>query len=151
MADNNNALAGNLPTEPHPELRKLDRLVGTWTESGPAVSGSSTSRWMEGGYFLVNHVDFHTPGGRQIKAVEYIGFDEDTQTLRSHLMDNHGANFTYTYDIQGDAITIWFGEKGSANFYRGNFSADGTVQSGRWQWPEGDGVGGFELTSTKVT
>ncbi|MGI5132667.1 hypothetical protein ACQEVB_38100 [Pseudonocardia sp. CA-107938] len=146
MADNNNALAGNLPATPHPALRALDFMVGTWKETGPVASGTTTSEWMEGGFFLVRHIDFHTPGGRHIKAVEYVGFDEDTQTLRSHLMDNHGANFTYTYDIDGDTLTYWFGERGSDNFYRGTFDADRTGFSGRWQWPGG----GYELDATKV-
>ncbi len=147
MADNNNAAAANLPKAPHPALRTLDWMVGSWEDSGPLASGTSTSEWMEGGFFLVNHIDFHTPGDRRIKAVEYIGFDEDTQTLRSHLMDNHGANFTYTYEIDEDGFTIWFGEKDSENFYRGTFGADRTSYRGKWQWPGG----GYDLDAKKVS
>jgi hypothetical protein len=124
--------------------------VGTWKESGPESGGDATYEWMEGGFYLIQRFDF-SHGGREIRGVEYVGFDEDTQTLRSHLMDNGGSNFTYTWDIQGDALTIWFGDKGSDNFFKAKFSEDGNSYTGRWQWPAGEGAtGGYELTSTRV-
>jgi hypothetical protein len=69
-----------------------------------------TYEWMEGGFFLIQRVNA-VAGGRAIKGTEYIGFDEDTHTLRSHYVDVHGSNFTYTWEIDGDTIRIWFGEK----------------------------------------
>jgi len=38
------------------ELQALDRLVGTWTVSGGA-EGTVRYEWMDGGYFLLQHVD----------------------------------------------------------------------------------------------
>src|SRR5208283_5841923 len=149
MGDNNNALAGNLPKKPNSALKKLDRLVGKWKEFGDA-EGTAEFEWMEGGFFLIQRFEFHM-GERRFKGVEYVGFDEDTKTLRSHLMDNAGHNFTYTWDIEGDTLTIWFGERGSDNFYQGKFSKDGDTFCGRWQWPEGGGkIGGFELNETRI-
>jgi hypothetical protein len=144
MADSNNHLAGRIPVTPYPALRQLHRLVGAWEASGPFFTGTVRFEWMEGGFFLVQHVDAQA-GGREIRGVEYIGFDEDTQTLRSHYLDTQGSNFTYTWAIEGDTIRIWFGAKGSDNFFEGRFSEDGESYSGRWQWPGG----GYPATLTR--
>jgi Protein of unknown function (DUF1579) len=150
MGDNNNARAAELPSVPNPALRKLDRLVGEWNVSGPDIAGRVTYEWMEGGFFLIQHVDL-TAFGRPIKGVEYIGFDEGTQTLRSHFMDNNGSNFTYTWDIEDDTLWIWFGEKGSDNRFRGTFDESRDRYSGSWKWPLPDGgTGGYEATLTRV-
>jgi len=67
------------------------------------------------------------------------------------LYDNWGSNCTYTWDIEGDTMKVWFGDKGSDMFLQTRFSEDGNSGTGRWQWPEGDGkVGGYELTMTRV-
>src|SRR5919198_5185101 len=150
MGDNNNARAGELRNTPHPDLAKLEPLVGRWTVSGPTVEGHIEYEWMDGGFFLVQHIDI-TAWGRPIRGVEYIGFDEDTQTLRSHFMDNNGSNFTYTWDLDADTLRIWFGEKDSDNFFRGTFSESGDAYSGRWQWPDGQGgTGGYEATMMRA-
>jgi hypothetical protein len=150
LGDNNNAHAGNLPPSPNPALRKLDRLVGRWTVDGSSVLGQVEYEWMEGGFFLIQHVDL-TAFGRPIKGVEYIGFDEDTETLRSHFMDNNGSNFTYTWDLEGDTLRIWFGEKDSDNHFRGTFDETGNSYRGRWQWPDGrGGTTGYEVTLTRA-
>jgi Protein of unknown function (DUF1579) len=151
VADNNNDRAGNIPAKPNKELKKLECLVGTWKESGEA-EGTSTYEWMEGGFYLIQRFDTIIPDGRRVKGVEYIGYDEDTKTLRTHLMDNIGSNFAYTYDIiegkDGEEATlmIWFGDKGSDNFYKGTISKDGKTIRGGWQWPGG----GFEALSTRI-
>jgi hypothetical protein len=100
---------------------------------------------MEGGFFLIQHVDC-TGGGRQIKGIEYIGFDEDTKTLRSHYMDVNGSNFTYTWAVEGDTIRIWFGDRDSNNSFVGTFNKDGSSYSGAWKWPGG----GYSATMRRV-
>lgn len=145
MADNNNHLAGRLPAEPHPRLRELDRLVGRWQVSGSFLEGLLEFEWMEGGFFLVQRVEAHA-GDRRIAGIEYIGFDEETQTLRSHYMDVHGANFAYTWRIDGDSITIWFGDEGSESFFSARFGADGDSYAGAWQWPGG----GYSASARRV-
>ena len=52
------------PPEPNPDLRRLDRLVGTWEMSGD-VQGRVTFEWMEGGFFLIQHVDLGQHGQRK--------------------------------------------------------------------------------------
>jgi len=105
-----------------------------------------TYEWMEGGFCLIQRVNA-AAGDRQIRGVEYIGFDEDTQTLRSRYTDVHGANFTYTWEIDAGTIRIWFGDKGSDNCFEGRFSEDGNSYSGAWRWPGG----GYTVTLTRVS
>lgn len=150
MADSNNELVGKLPKTPNPALKKFERLVGKWRITGDDVDGESTFEWMEGGFFLIQHFDLKQ-GGSNPKGVEYTGFDEDTQTLRSHLMGTDGSNFTYTYDIEGDTFWYWFGDKNPHSFSRSTFSEDGNSYSGRWQWTEADGKSfSYEYTATRV-
>ena len=56
---------------PNPDLQSLDKLIGTWKQSG-GVTGEVTYEWMEGGYFLVQRVDLEQDGHR-IKGLEIIG------------------------------------------------------------------------------
>ncbi len=136
MADSNNSLAGKISPQPYTALRTLNRLIGKWEVTGSFVEGEVQFEWMDGGYFLIQHVNLKR-GDHSIKGTEYIGYDEDTQTLRSHYMDNNGSNFTYTWELSGDTLRTWFGEKNSNNFFEGTFSSDGNSYSGKWQWPGG--------------
>ena len=53
----NDSQAHQQPPRPNPDLRNLgERLVGTWEVSGGA-QGRVTFEWMEGGFFLIQHVD----------------------------------------------------------------------------------------------
>ena len=63
MADNtnNDSQAYEQPPEPSPDLRSLDRLVGTWEMSGD-VQGTVVFEWMEGSFFLVQRVDLEQYG-----------------------------------------------------------------------------------------
>ena len=53
----------------------------------------------------------------------------------------------FTYQLEGDTLTIWFGERGSPAYYEGAFSEDGTTLRGAWHYPGG---GGYEAISTRV-
>lgn len=133
------------PPQPNPALRSLDRLVGTWNVSGPDIHGQVTFEWMEGGFFLVQHVDLEH-GGNKIKGTEYIGYDEESKVLRTHYFDSAGSILEYTYELHDDTLTIWFGEKGSPAKLEGKFSDDGDTNTGGWTWPGG----GYESTMTRV-
>jgi hypothetical protein len=142
---------------PKAGLKQLEKLVGTWTISGPTISGQVHFEWFEGGHFLVQHFDM-IHDGRTVKGIEYIGYErgwealmnpesvDKEQNITSRLFDTEGNTFTYTWEIDGDTLMIWGGEKGSPAFYQGKFSADGNVNSGAWQYPGG----GYESTMTRV-
>jgi hypothetical protein len=132
-------------------LRSLDVLVGTWLVSGTdgGSAGRVTYRWMEGGRFLVQDVDLADDGSGGTggsKGVEYIGFDTDTGTLRSHFFGQSGEILEYTYEVAGDRLTIWFGDRSSPAKFEGSFNDDFTVNAGRWVWPGG----GYESTMVKA-
>jgi hypothetical protein len=144
----------DMPDMPEPtpaaDLQPLDRLVGEWRVSGGA-EGTIAYEWMEGGFFLVQRVDL-TQYGQTVRGVEIIGHTqpfggEPSEDIRSRYYDNMGNTFDYVYELEGDTLTIWAGEKGSPAFYRGTFSPDGDTLAGAWEYPGG---GGYESTSTRV-
>lgn len=144
---NNDAQAYGQPPEPAPDLKSLDRLVGTWELSGDA-RGRVTYEWMEGGFFLIQHIDL----GEEAKGMEVIGHErslgqEPSADIKSRFYSYMGDTLDYIYELRGDTLTIWFGERGSPAYYEGTLSGDGNVLKGAWHYPGG---GGYEATSTRV-
>jgi hypothetical protein len=85
MADdraNADAQAHDQPPQPSPDLKNLgDSLVGTWEMSGE-VSGRVSYEWMEGGFFLIQHVDLEQYGQR-ITGLEMIGHESPSVPSRA--------------------------------------------------------------------
>jgi hypothetical protein len=140
--------------KPNSDLRSLDKLVGTWELSGD-VEGQIKFEWAEGGFFLIQHVDLKSPlkyGRHRILGIEVIGHlqrvnEEPTSDIKSRFYSYlDGLTLDYTYELVGDAFTIWFGERGSDNLFKGKFSRDGNAYSGAWKWPGG----GYTMTATRV-
>ena len=127
-------------------LHTLDRLVGTWAVDGPGSSGTIRYSWFEGDAFLVQTVDLVATDGELTRGVEYIGWDPESQTLRSHFFGNSGEILEYTYDLSGDTLTIWFGGPDSPAKFVGTFEATGNRNTGAWQWPGG----GYESNMTRI-
>jgi hypothetical protein len=136
MAEHNNFQT--LPKAPNPALKVMERLIGRWRMTGPDVEGEIDYEWMEGEFFLIQRFDL-VSGGTRAKGVEYSGFDEDTQTIRSRLMGTDGARFTYTYTMEGSTLFYWFGDKGSDWFSKATFADDGQSLTGRWHMPQTKG------------
>ncbi len=150
--DNTTAQAQQQSPKPNPDLKSLDRLVGMWKVSGPDIDGHITFEWMEGGFFLMQHFDF-VHGGHKVKGIEIIGHlqpfgEAPSKDIKSRIYDTVGNTFDYVYELEGDTLTIWGGEKGSPAYYKGKFSADGNTVTGAWVYPGG---GGYEATTTRVT
>jgi hypothetical protein len=150
MADSDATQAAHPPPAPNPDLKSLDKLVGAWAVSGGA-HGQVRYEWMEGGFFLIQHVDLENDGGT-IKGLEIIGHlqlfgQPPSEEIRSRYYGSAGETLDYVYEMDGDTLTIWGGEKGSPAFYKGTFSADGNTLSGGWTYPGG----GYESTATRIT
>lgn len=126
-------------------LHTLDRLVGSWAVDGPGTSGTVRYSWFEGDAFLVQAVEL-VADGEVTRGVEYIGWDAESQTLRSHFFGNSGEILEYTYDLTGDTLTIWFGGPDSPAKFVGTFDAAGSRNTGGWQWPGG----GYESNMTRI-
>lgn len=106
---------------------------------------------MEGGFFLIQRIDLEKHG-RRIKGIEIIGHEwpfgaELGEDVKSRFYDNLSNTLDYVYELEGDALTIWGGEKGSPAYYKGTFSDDGTTVSCEWVYAGG---GGYESTMTRV-
>src|SRR5215203_1293170 len=123
MTDNNESSAGNPEAPaPHPSLRDLDVLEGTWRLEGSDLDGANqftgtvTRRWLSRGHFLVQEMSVD---GQQHAGTEYIGYDRVAGSLRSMLFSDEGPGpfcsfaLEYYWKIEGDALTIWHGEEGS--------------------------------------
>ena len=136
---------------PSADLRALgQRLAGTWRVSGGA-EGTVRYEWMEGGFFLVQHVELEQYGQR-ISGIEIIGHlrpfgEPSSQDIHSRFYDSTGNTLDYVYELDGDTLTIWGGERGSPAYYQGTISADGNSVTGAWVYPGG---GGYESTSTRI-
>jgi hypothetical protein len=146
MTDQNDTQTPMQPAIPNPDLKTLNRLVGTWQVSGGA-EGTTRYEWMEGGFFLIQHVDL---GGE--KGIEIIGHEQKygqdpSPEIKSRYYGAQGSTFDYVYEIQGDTLMIWFGDRGSPAYYKGTFSADGNTLTGEWVYPGG---GGYQSVSTRI-
>ena len=127
---------------PPTDVRALGRLVGTWRVRDGA-EGAVTYEWLEGGFFLLKRVDL-VRDGETIRGIEVIGHEQPHGgdgggEIRSRYYDNAGHTLDYVYELEGDTLTVWTGEKGSSAYYRGVFSIDGTTLTGRWVHPGGYG------------
>jgi hypothetical protein len=136
--------------EPSETMRALDRLVGTWTVTGGA-EGTVTYEWLPGRFFLLQRVELRQ-FGEPVTGIEVIGHlrpfgEEQSEDVRSRFYDSQGNTLDYVYELEGDTLTIWGGEKGSPAYYRGEFTRDGSTLTGAWTYPGG---GGYESTSTRV-
>ena len=135
---------------PNPDLKSLEKLIGTWKQSG-GINGEITYEWMEGGFFLIQRVDLDHDG-HKIKGMEIIGHlqlfgEEPSKDIKSRFYGSGGETFDYVYEVKSDALTIWGGERGSPAYYKGQFSKDGNTLTGSWVYPGG---GGYEAISTRV-
>lgn len=107
---------------------------------------------MEGNFFLIQHVDLEQAGERT-SGIEIIGRERGygatapSPDITSRYYDSQGNTLDYVYELQGDTLTIWFGQKGSPAHYQGSFSDDGDTLSGAWTYPGG---GGYAVTTTRV-
>lgn len=151
MAEMTNQSAAPSGDAPSADLRSLEPLVGTWTLSGE-TQGTVTYEWMEGGFFLMQRTDFEH-GGHRIKGIEIIGHlrpfgEAPSADITSRFYSSDGDTLDYVYELAGNTLMIWGGERGSPAYYRGTLSDDGNVCTGAWDFPGG---GGYATTMTRVT
>jgi hypothetical protein len=87
--------------QPSPNLKNLgNRLVGAWEVSGDA-QGRVTFEWMDGGFFLIQHVELEQYG-QKVRGIEVIGHlrpfgAEPSEDITSRFYDNLGNTLDYVY------------------------------------------------------
>jgi hypothetical protein len=143
---------------PDPELKRLERFVGTWNMKGRTldsdkdnVTGQATFEWLPGGFFLQQRIDLNF-AGFEIKGLEIIGHDPERGVFPSTVFSNMvGIPLPYVYDIQGDDVTIRT-EFGGGATYKGKFGEDGKSFSGGWR-PDKEAPGNvaYDLSGTRLT
>jgi hypothetical protein len=124
--------------------------------SGSPVAARAKPRSQEAGQ-AGRHVGVHRPrfvtgNGQKIGGIEVIGHErpfgaEPSEDIKSRCYGSPGETLDYVWELEGDTFTIWFGERGSPDYYRGTFSDDGDTLTGAWHYPVG---GGYEATATRV-
>jgi hypothetical protein len=150
MTEKTDSSAASKPAQPAAVLKRFEKLVGTWTLTGEAT-GQVTYEWLEGGFFLLQHVEMEH-AGNQIKGLEVIGHlrpfgEEPGIDIKSRFYSSTGDTLDYVYELVDNTLMIWGGEKGSPAYYKGTISEDGTTCTGAWVFPGG---GGYSTTMTKV-
>jgi hypothetical protein len=123
---------------PGPEHRRLQPFVGTWRTQGvvrataeaPELPFTAVDRyeWMEGGFFLLHHVEARMGGGRLV-ALEVIGWDAAAGTYCMRSWDSQGGTGTHTGTLRDGVWTI----EGASERFTGRFSDDGGTISGLWE------------------
>lgn len=132
------------------DLKNFDKIIGKWKLSGDA-HGQVEYKWAEGHHFIIQDIDIEYDG-KKIKGVEIIGYIKNIGKKLSEQIHSrfysylNGLTLDYIYELSGNTLVIWFGEKNSDNFYRGTFSKDGSSFKGAWQWPGG----GYSVTGTRI-
>ena len=125
--------------QPHPAIRRLDRLVGRWSMEGNLVGsdeknirGETIFRWLPRGFFLEQraHIDF---AGQRIDALELIGYDAETDTFPSTVYSGFSPDpLPYRWDVRDDRVTITVSYGRLDATFTGSWHEDGTF-SGSWR------------------
>lgn len=137
--------------KPNSDLKRFEKLIGTWKVSGE-LEGTNTFEWTENGYFLIQRFDF-VKDGHSIRGIEIIGheknlFGESSAEIKTRVysfMDGMTLDYVYEMDDAGE-LTIWMEKKGSDGFMKGRFSDDGNRLNIEWTYPGG----GYAATATKI-
>lgn len=128
-------------SEPHPALKRLDRLVGTWSMKGHLIGsdeeniiGQARYQWLEGGHFLQQDVELDFAGMVKIKSRELIGYDAETGAFSSHVFSNLAPTpLPYKWDLQGDSLIISVSYGPLDATFTGTFDEDGDSFAGGWR------------------
>jgi hypothetical protein len=129
------------PATPDPALKRLDRLVGTWSMRGHLVGsdeenivGQATFQWLPGAFFMQQDVELDFAGFAQISSREMIGYDPGSGGFASYVFSNMSPEpLPYKWDLQGDTLTISVSHGPLDAAFEGRFSEDGDSFSGGWR------------------
>jgi hypothetical protein len=116
------------------QIEPLNAFVGRWTTRGRihdgdrSFSGTDTYEWLAGQHFLIHRVDVRM-GGREMKAIEIIGWDAERDTYVMNSFDSQGAHTVMQASVSEGAWRF----EGETMRFHGAFSADGRTISGTWE------------------
>ncbi|GAA4465809.1 hypothetical protein [Phytohabitans houttuyneae] len=135
MAVSDNA-GGHSPTKPHYKLVELtERLSGRWRVTGSGIDGKAEYKSLRGGLLLVMNVDF-VVSGTEMKVIQHVAYDQDSDTLQARYMDTMGDESTYTWVLDGQKLRVSLGGKESDTFFEATFNDEDTEYIGTWHYPD---------------
>src|SRR6266545_3299397 len=139
IMSNDDAQAQQAP-RPDPALKRLENFIGTWEMKGRTLNskednvlGRATFEWLPGGFFLQQRIELNFMG-LQLRSLELVGYDLQTQTFASNVYSNMSPMpLPYKWDVQDDTLTISVTYGPLDATFKGKFSKDGKSFSGGWR------------------
>jgi len=126
------ALAQETAPKPAPEHKKLEMLAGSWVVEGdvkpnpmgPGGKMSETEKceWMEGGFFLVCHVDFKTANSGNGSGLSVLGYSIADKAYTYREFNSWGEFEDSKGTLDGDTWTWTSDEKMGDNVMKGRFT-----------------------------
>jgi hypothetical protein len=125
------ALAQESAPKPAPEHKKLDVLAGSWAVEGdvkpnpmgPGGKMSETEKceWMEGGFFLVCHVDFKSANSGNGSGLSVIGYSTGDKAYTYREFNSWGEFEDSRGTLDGDTWTWTNDDKMGDAMVKGRF------------------------------
>jgi hypothetical protein len=127
---------GHSSTEPNPKLVELtERVGGKWQVNGPGIDGKAEYKSLREGLLLVMNVDF-VVNGTEMRVIQHVTYDQDSDTLQARYMDTMGDESTYTWVLDGQKLRVSLGGSESDTFFEATFNEDNTEYVGTWHYPD---------------
>lgn len=151
MSDNNPVVSVQA-SQPNPKLTELaGRLSGKWRVKGPGIDGMAEYKSVREGLLLVMNVDF-VVNGTEMKVIQHVAYDRETDMLRAHYMDTMGDESTYTWVLDGQNLRVSLGDKKSDTFFEASFNDNNSEYVGMWRYPDDvdDDAAEERITYTRI-
>jgi hypothetical protein len=118
--------------KPAPELKKLDYFLGTWTlegdmQPGPMGPGgkmteTERTKWMDGGFFLISHIDFKSAGMGNGTGISFLGYNANDKVYTYDAFNSMGEAEHAKGTLDGDTWTYTAEEKMGGKTMNGRFT-----------------------------
>ena len=102
------------PPKPGPEHKRLNYFVGKWVSEGDEkpgpfgpggkFSGTETTEWFPGGFFIVSHSDMKGSMGAA-KGHSMMGYSAEEKAYTFHMIDSMGFEISARGKVVGDTWT----------------------------------------------
>ncbi len=126
------AMAQESAPKPAPEHKKLDMLAGSWVLEGdvkPSAMGpggktteNEKCEWMEGGFYLVCHVDFKSANSGSGSGLSVLGYSAAEKTYTYREFNSWGEFEDSRGTLDGDTWTWTSDEKMGDTMMKGRFT-----------------------------
>jgi len=126
------AALAQTPPKPGPEQKKLDTLVGSWTLEGDVkpnpmgpggkVNETEKCEWMEGGFFLLCHLDYKSTSMGNGSGLSLMGYSTDDKAYTYHEFNSWGEATDAKGSLDGDTWTWTNEEKMGGQTIKGRFT-----------------------------